>query len=232
MALIGNYTVLHKIPIRFMAGTAATVQTQLTSNYQQSGVVRSRFLQAGETTMITMNAVPSHTYPPYSFILPQKAGGIGSTGHRLQGTSDMNNPNLAAGWGMEVNMLGAGGISYADMAAGAVLFQGVGSITGQLVGALQLSANLSGTGAMSAPLGALGGMAGVLAGTGAIHAGITGGGVITADITSSNITALAGQVVEQMMDALNATTIPVDTVKIHGQTIAGSGVTADPWRPE
>ncbi len=41
----------------------------------------------------------------------------------------------------------------------------------------------------------------------------------------------AAQIVAAMLAALKATTIPVDTVKIKGQTIAGGGTEADPWGP-
>lgn len=39
-------------------------------------------------------------------------------------------------------------------------------------------------------------------------------------------------IADEIMNRLNAITIPVDTVKIKGQVIIGSGAGNDPWRPE
>jgi len=41
----------------------------------------------------------------------------------------------------------------------------------------------------------------------------------------------AAEIAAEVLNSLNATTIPVDTVKIKGQTITGSGTEADPWGP-
>ena len=39
-------------------------------------------------------------------------------------------------------------------------------------------------------------------------------------------------IADEIMNRLSTITIPVDTVKIKGQLIIGSGVENDPWRPE
>lgn len=41
----------------------------------------------------------------------------------------------------------------------------------------------------------------------------------------------AEDITAQVLAALNATAIPVNTVQIKGQTIAGAGTEADPWGP-
>ena len=40
------------------------------------------------------------------------------------------------------------------------------------------------------------------------------------------------QIADEIMNRLNLTAIPVDTVKIKGQSIIGTGIENDPWRPE
>lgn len=55
---------------------------------------------------------------------------------------------------------------------------------------------------------------------------ISGSGVTTEDKA-----AIVASTVSAVLAALNATTIPVDLKKVKGQTIAGNGIAADPWRP-
>lgn len=50
----------------------------------------------------------------------------------------------------------------------------------------------------------------------------TTGGTSTAPSAAENASAV--------MDALNATTIPVDTKKMNGATVVGTGIEADKWR--
>jgi len=44
-------------------------------------------------------------------------------------------------------------------------------------------------------------------------------------------TPTPAEVASAVINVLNATTIPVDTVKIKGQTISGTGTESDPWGP-
>ncbi len=71
--------------------------------------------------------------------------------------------------------------------------------------------------------------------TGTLHpqadANITLTGMNIGERQVSLNTADINAVAAAVLAALEATTIPVDTVKIHGQLIVGSGVTGDPWGP-
>lgn len=49
--------------------------------------------------------------------------------------------------------------------------------------------------------------------------------------TSGSTGPTAVEIAAQVLAALNATAIPVNTVQIKGQTIAGAGTAADPWGP-
>jgi hypothetical protein len=40
------------------------------------------------------------------------------------------------------------------------------------------------------------------------------------------------EITAALIAALNSTTIPVDLQKVRGQQLAGSGIEADPWRPQ
>lgn len=79
MALLGNYTVTNKCPIRFLAGSAASVETGGRASVQRNGSERNRFYVDQETAANKLWAEPSATYPPASFtMLPQKGGWVGS----------------------------------------------------------------------------------------------------------------------------------------------------------
>lgn len=49
--------------------------------------------------------------------------------------------------------------------------------------------------------------------------------------TSGSSGPSAAEIADAVLSRLNSETIPVNTTKIKGQTITGSGTGADPWRP-
>ena len=81
--LIGNRTVFHKLPIRFLAGSTTTSQSQLHSGFGQAGMRRNRFYQDGATVALKTYSYPQGTYAPSgsqnvgsAYILPQRSGSM------------------------------------------------------------------------------------------------------------------------------------------------------------
>ncbi len=79
MGLLGNYTVLNKSPLRFLAGSTASTETGMRASSQRNGSERCRFYIDQRTTAIKTWAEPSGNYPPASFtIIPQVGGYVSS----------------------------------------------------------------------------------------------------------------------------------------------------------
>jgi hypothetical protein len=76
MALLGNHSVLHKLPLRFFGGSTTSVEVQLQSNFNKSGSVRNRFLQDGTTTGNKIYSLPEGSYAGVAWILPQSNGAM------------------------------------------------------------------------------------------------------------------------------------------------------------
>ncbi len=56
--------------------------------------------------------------------------------------------------------------------------------------------------------------------------------LLTYNTSGSGGGATPAEIADEIMARLGVTAIPVNTVKIKGQTIIGTGVEDDPWRPE
>lgn len=69
MALIGNRTVLHKSPGRFLSGTVASIER---SNFSRAGMLASRF----QAMSPVFAGIPSGHLAPSSWALPRTAGGL------------------------------------------------------------------------------------------------------------------------------------------------------------
>ena len=104
-------------------------------------------------------------------------------------------------------------ISLGGIAAGATLSGtstlSAGSATGD-----------SGAGDATAPGATLNGASSIAPGAATVDATATGS-ISDADIT---------RIVQAVLAALNATTIPVDTRKMNGSAVIGDGSEAQPWR--
>jgi hypothetical protein len=76
--LLGNHSVLHKLPLRFLAGSAVSVEPQLRSNSNKSGNVRNRFYIDQASVALSLYAIPQGAYVGTAWLVPQKAGNIAS----------------------------------------------------------------------------------------------------------------------------------------------------------
>ena len=112
--LIGNYSVTQKTPLRYIAGSTVSVEGQVRSNFDKSGMNRNRFIpQSGSISALSgsgatyFRSEPNGYYPPYTDILPTSAGGIGSI-NEINGSGVVSVGNLNAVISMTSNLSGTG----------------------------------------------------------------------------------------------------------------------------
>lgn len=169
--LLGNYSVLSKTPGRFLAGSKTSVEGQVRSNWNKSGMNRNRFIQdmGGSPTALSKYAEPTGYYQPYTWLFPQISGEIGSSKF-ITGAGAVASGNLAGGLNGVAALTGAGTISSA---IGALIVSAVANLTGSgtvstasLNAILNALADLSGAGSTSATLLAKGIIAAGLSGSG------------------------------------------------------------------
>lgn len=75
MGLLGNYSVLHKSPGRFLSGTIASGDRY---NFSKSGMLRNRFLGDHGLGIAKFSAIPNGYVHKYSWSMAQISGGLAS----------------------------------------------------------------------------------------------------------------------------------------------------------
>lgn len=152
--LIGNYSVLNKNPGRAFGGsTVSDSRGQL----GKSGAVRGRYFGDAGLGFIKTEGTPRGYYPPYSWVITPKAGGIASN-TIIVGQGTLSNGNLAGGKNGTADLSGSGSVSNALLtlifwiSSGLV---GVGSSTSSITGKVEITSSISGDSSVSGALGAL-----------------------------------------------------------------------------
>ena len=172
MALLGNQSVLTKLPVRALAGSTVSVTPQLRSNWLQSGRNRNRLYVDMATTARHTYAVPTGYYPPVSWIISETVGEM-STGPYTNGSGSIVG-NLAGGLNAVSTLTGSGYLSPAPtlqaLAALLTSLTGSGGITNaNASAAADAYASLTGNGMLlSAQLTALAQAVAILDGSGTI----------------------------------------------------------------
>lgn len=196
MALLGNRSVLHKSPGRFLSGTVASGDR---NNFNKHGMCRNAYQEYDDK-----EPTPSGYRPPYCWIMAQNDGGMASLG-RANGTGRIDPLNLAAGINAEADIEGSGGIS--DAAMGLIMsavasIGGTCTFTSDLGGTISAEANLDGTSTMSASLGAIVGALASLAGIGGVCCSdLRADGYMSADIAPAT-TVAADVIGRAVLDAV------------------------------
>jgi len=193
MALVGNYSVFDKLPLRYCTGPNGTAAGQFGArgNFSQSGRVRSRMMQSETTVADEYYALPNGSYPPLTWFIPQQAGQIGSS-NQIYGNG-LSEGNLAGGLPSDANVTGAGGITNGNLTLIAQLIAsltGAGDVTPppELVGTLFMFSNqLTGAGAVAATLTAFASVQADLAGAGSLAVVPYATGDLSADITGESV---------------------------------------------
>jgi len=86
MALIGNYSVIHKSPATFTSGLSIA---QARSNFDKSGTIKNSLTHFGGYA-----AYPATYAPPYTWVMSNRTGGIGTLSYS---SSEITNGALAQG---------------------------------------------------------------------------------------------------------------------------------------
>ncbi len=249
MALLGNRSVLHKSPLRFVNGREALLR----SNFNKHGMVRNSYEVYDDTA-----AIPYGHLSPSAWVLPKTAGGMSS--HNIAGLT-IETAGAAVG-GITANGEASITFTVADATGGLISSgEGTAAIT-FTVNTPLLTASIGGTGTADITISTNTPILGALAdGIGAASITITVSPVTayplsdasplrsgTASFTFSGaltpyaIGSMAGSTVDLgvlTVDAIAAgvlaaaltTPINADIRKVKGQTVNGSGTTPDPWGP-
>lgn len=189
MALLGNYSLVNKIPVKYFGGT--TGDAQVRSNFNQSGRYRNRMYPDQTTTALPLYSVPTGSYPTLSWIISQIAGSIGSS-NQIYG-SGVPAGSLAGGLNGASNLTGSGTITNGGLTLIASLIAsltGAGDVTPppNLLGKLELISNqLTGAGAVAATLTAFASVQASLSGAGALALVPYATGDLSANITGQSV---------------------------------------------
>jgi hypothetical protein len=120
MALLGNYSVLCKNPIRYFGGSTTSVEVQVRSNFGRSGDRRNWEYRDGATgagAALDQASLPPGCYQPYAYMLPQTAGQISSRGGMV-GSGSVVSSMLASNGAMVATLRGSGTIVAYPSAGG------------------------------------------------------------------------------------------------------------------
>jgi hypothetical protein len=188
MALLGNYSLVNKIPVKYFGGT--TGDAQVRSNFNQSGRYRNRMYPDQTTTALPLYSVPTGSYPTLSCIIAQKAGSIGSS-NQIYGLG-VSVSNLAGGLNSTADLVGSGTVTNGNLTLIAQLIAsltGAGNVTPPpaLLGTLYaFSNNLTGSGAVAATLTAFASVQASLSGAGSLSLVPYATGRLAASITGQS----------------------------------------------
>jgi hypothetical protein len=229
MALIGNYTVYDKLPLKYIsaASNSASVQSGNRGNFAQSGRVRSRMMQDETTTALEYYALPNGAYPSLTWFIPQQAGQIGSS-NQIYGLGSIV-ASLAGAKNATADLTGSGTVTNAFLSLIADL---IASLTGagdispppNLLALLNLSGNLTGAGAITAVLNAFASVQADLSGTGTLTLTPYAIGELSADITGES-TLSPQNLAAAVWSALAAQYNDPNTM---GELLNSAGTAADP----
>lgn len=158
MGIVGNYSVLHKSPGRFLSGTIASGD-----RYNFCKTYRNRFLGDQDYGMAKFTAIPSGYVHPYTWAMAQKSGGLASY-NQLSAAINKTQAQLALGINSTANLSASISETNAVLALIVALASNIsagGSVTqAQLAIILLLQAQIDNTGSFTtAELGNILGLA-------------------------------------------------------------------------
>lgn len=162
--LIGNWSVLQKTPMRFIAGSTVSVEGQVRSNFNKSGEARNRIYKDGRDAVLSTYARPTGYYPPYTWFIPQISGEL--SGNR----ADVFSISGSATGAMGVVISGSSTFTLDGTAIGGLIAGGVGNATITIDGNGVIVATIGAPGSAMFTIGAVAdpGALGWLAGNGPI----------------------------------------------------------------
>ncbi len=220
MPILGNRSVLHKSPGRFISGREAVLR----SGFNKHGMMRGAY-----GSYDAKSATPNGHLAPSAWVPPKTAGGMSS--RNVTGLS-VGLAGLAVG-GITTDAAASISISFAD-ASGELISSGSGTavMTFTVADAL-LTASLDGIGAASFVINPSPALLGAKAGAiGSASFSISGSLTPYAIGSMSGSTADSGVLTaESIVAAINASVPNVNIKKINDVTIQGAGVPGNSMRP-
>ena len=229
--LIGNQSTLMKVPVRFMAGSASSVEPQLRSNWNQPGRNRNQQYRDQTTDSLDLYAVTPGVYPPYTWLIPERSGAIASHDNAVIGIACTGTlyggitASAPAAFDISTNV--PSGELVVTVAAG-----NAPATFGMTTNTPLLTASLGGAGTSTfgfttnAPiLGALGGM------TVAVTFGMDGTLTSHAIGIMEGTTAESGVTIDNIVQALEAAILPVNIVQVNEIEVTGDGQSGTEWGP-
>lgn len=222
MALLGNYSVLHKSPGKFLSGTIASGDR---ANWNKPGMMRS--MGAGSGNDWTLAAIPQGFGAGGAWMLPKTAGGM--TSRRL---ARLIIDGLGSG-ALGRNMIAAGIFTIDGTALGGLIAGGIGNavITIEANGAIV--ATIAGEGSALITIGAVAdpGALGWLVGNGPIT--IDGNLIAYAIGWMVGTTAEGGLTPAGIANAVwNAIAASLNASGTMGEKMNAAGAAGDPWLTE
>jgi hypothetical protein len=230
MAFIGNRSVFHKSPSRYLNGNAAAGggQASMRSNFNKHGMQRNAFEQFD-----AKSAIPYGHLSPSAWVLPKRAGGISSHNVTLLTASTSG---LAVG-GITADAPASFAFTV-EPAAGQLISSGIGSASMTFtVANLLLTASLNGVGSSAFTITTNTPLLGA-------EASAIGDAVLsfTASLTPFAIGSMSGSTVDNSVltvDAIAAgvlaaaltSPIAADIKKVNSYTVDGNGQTGTEWGP-
>lgn len=229
-------------PLRYFGAPLA--QAVERNTWAQAGALRNWW--AGDATVTggassaNKSSVPDGLRHPASWLMSPKAGGMSSRNNAAAAFSAsgaaVGGITTTGSAAFSINFAAAtGGLITSGAGSASFAFGVAGAMTGLISGAGSASMSIS---VASALLGAIAGGSGSasfsFSGSLTPYAvgnmvGSTSGSTISADDLAASLLAVA--IARATQTALEATAIPVNVTKVHGQTIDGSGTELDPWGP-
>lgn len=198
MALLGNASLLHKSPAKYVTGVVGFCDR---ANSNKPGMMRNRG-NLTQSTLWKYDAVPSGTYAGRAFLPPQKAGRLvtrSAFGVSAQASGAMGLTGAAsASISLDASAIGglfAGGVAHATMtvsASGAIAGLAAGSANGSMAITATAVPGATAWGVANGSLSISGSAAGY--GRGYMQASTVDTSVLTAaSITQSVLSAMAAE---------------------------------------
>lgn len=201
MGILGNYSVLHKSPGRFLSGTIASGDRY---NFSKSGMLRNRFLGDQGLGIAKFSAIPNGYINPYSWSLAQISGGLASY-KALNANISTTDALLALGINIDADLSAT--ITKTDaILALIVALEASLSASGSFTDAnmaiiLLLEANLSGSGSFTdAQLGNILGLAASMSASMTLTNSITNLVNLSADISNAAAGLSVGAISSELLD--------------------------------
>lgn len=206
MALIGNRSVLHKSPTRFLAGTVASGDRD---NFNKPGMLRGSQAAYGRLASLP------NGYGTTSWMMPVKAGAISSS--NAAGMSVSPSANGAMG------LPGEGSVSFTidfATATGGLISSGTGTASFAVTTTATILATRSGDGSASFAINTntpLLGALGWVTATGAFSVSTTLQSYARGYMTGSTVDT--------------STIVNANIVSVNGYSVTGTGQTGNEWGP-